>query len=576
MRIDKIFAITVLLVASTATVAASPADLSIFPKESSTEVNSFTSYEVEVENTGPVKDFYSLSSSSSEVRIAPREVELEPGQEETVNVWYNPSQDKEAGTYSFAVTATSRATDNRYSVEGIVDVIRDHEVNVAVSNSERTACLNEKVTYEVEVTNNGMQKEEFQLSTDFGKLSRNMVTLEDGETQTVKLTASAKRPVERNFNVVAASTTSYAQSITNLDFESVVCYSSDVSATPGQQEVAAMTPAEYEVTVRNTGTREDTFTLSTTRGELDDTELEVDGKSTESTTLTYTPDKLGKQSMRITAKGESEATTQVRTTAYNGMDQEVSFESDSRSACETESTTYDVQVENTGEAEETYSLSANRGELDDTELELEPGESEEVELTVSSENHKVGKTYNVKVTTTADTFGKPKKSATSEFTAANCWDLEMKVVPKVASAGENRSVIYEVRLRNTGTKENTYTVSQDGPSWISIKPEEVTVASGEQKTAYMYAGIPFEKEGEVKMTVTGEGDQVRKSQDVRLVIGEDIKDAIKSDRNMLTGSFSKLASDISQSVLDTSNVQKVLVSIVVGLAISLVVLYSEW
>ncbi|MFB6190468.1 MAG: hypothetical protein ABEJ91_02755 [Candidatus Nanohaloarchaea archaeon] len=576
MRFDKLFAITVLLVASTAMAAASPADLSIFPRQSSTEANSFTSYEVEVENTGPVKDFYTLSSSSSEVRIAPREVELEPGQTETVNVWYNPSQDREAGTYSFSVTATSRATDKRYSVEGIVEVIRDHKVNVAVSDSERTACLGEKVTYEVEVTNNGMQKEEFALSTDFGKLSRSSVTLEDGETQTVKLTASAERPVERTFNVVAASKTSYAQSVSNLNFESVVCYSSDVSVTPGQQDVAAMTPAEYEVTVRNTGTKQDTFTISTTRGELDDTELTVDGKSTESTTLTYTPEKLGKRSIRITAKGESQAAAQIVANVYNGMDQEVAFESDSRSACEKANATYSVQVKNTGEAPESYRLSTTRGELSETRIELEPGQSKEVALEVSSSTHRVGKTYNVRVTATATTFGKPKRVATSKFTASNCWDLEMNVVPRVASAGENRSVVYEVRLRNTGTKENTYTISQDGPSWISIKPEEITVASGEQRTAYMYAGIPFEKEGEVKLTVTGEGTQVRKSQDVRLVIGEDIKDAIKSDRNMLTGSFGRLASDISRAVTDSSNVQKVLVSIVVGLAISLVVLYSEW
>lgn len=576
MRFDKLFAITVLLIASTAGAAASPADLSIFPKQSNTEVNSFTSYEVEIENIGPVKDFYSLSSSSSEVRIAPREVELDPGQEETVNVWYNPSQDKEAGTYSFSVAATSRATDKRYSIEGLVDVIRDHEVDVAVDDAERTACLDEKATYEVKVTNNGIQKEEFQLSSDFGKLSRNRVTLEDGETQTIKLTASANRPLNRDFNVVAASTTSYAQTVSNLNFNSEVCYSSEVSVTPGQQEVAATTPAEYEVTVRNTGTREDTFTLSTTKGELVRTELNVDGKSTESTTLIYTPEKLGEQKMKITAKGESEATNQVLVKAYNGMEQDISFEKDSRSACETESSTYTVKVENTGEAQETYSLSASRGELEETELELGAGEQEEVELTVSSEDHETGGTYDVKVTATAETFGKPKKSTTAEFTAANCRDLRMNVVPRVASAGENRSVVYEIRLQNTGTEENTYTVSQDGPSWISIKPDEVTVASGKQKTSYMYAGIPFEKEGEVKMTVTGEGDQVRKSQDIRLVVGEDIEDAIKSDRNMLTGTFSRLASRISQSVLDTSNIQKALISIVVGLAISLTVLYSEW
>lgn len=576
MRTDKLIAIALLIVASTTSAAASPADLDIFPKQSSTEVNSFTSYEVNVENTGSVKDVYSLSSKASEVRIAPREVELEPGQSETVNVWYNPSQDKEAGTYSFSVTATSRGTGDRYSVEGIVNVIKNHEVDVTASTDSRTACIGEKVTYNIEVTNDGIQKEEFALSTDFGQLSRETVSLEDGESQTVKLVVSADRPVERNFNVVAASKTSYAQSIENLDFESVVCYDSEVSTTPKQQEVAAKTEAEYKVTVRNTGTKADTFTLSTSRGELEDTELSVNGKSSKSTTLSYTPTKLGDQKINVEASGTSTATGQVVAKVYNGMDQKVSFESSSRTACEDQSATYTVTVENTGESKETYSLSSNRGELSETEVTLDEGESTEVEVTVSSENHKIGKTVPVKVTATAASYGKPKKSAASDFTPENCWDLKMNVVPKVASAGENRSVVYEVRLQNPGTKENTYTVSQDGPSWISIKPEEVSVSAGEQETVYMYAGIPFEKEGTVKMTVTGEGNQVRKSKQVKLVVGEDLKDAIKSDRNALTGSFSQFVSGLSEAVTDASNIQRALASIVIGLALTLVVLYSEW
>ncbi|MFB6191604.1 MAG: hypothetical protein ABEJ64_04200 [Candidatus Nanohaloarchaea archaeon] len=576
MRFDKILAITALIVASTTVAAASPADMTIFPKESSTEVNSFTSYEVTVENTGTVKDFYTLSSRAKEVRIAPREVELEPGQSEKVNVWYNPSQDKEAGTYSFSVKATSRGTGNSFSVEGIVNVIKDHEVEVSAEPASRRACLGEQVSYDIRITNEGIQKEEFSLSTDYGQLSRNSVSLEDGETQTVTLTASAGQPVERNFNVVAASKTSYAQDIQNMDFQSVVCYDSEVSITPQNQEVAAKTQAEYQVTVRNTGTKADTFTLSTSRGELEETELTVNGKSTESTTLSYTPTSLGNQRITVEAAGESTSSGRVTAQVYNGMDMDVSFERSSRSACEKGSATYTATVENTGEAEETFSLKTNRGNLSREEVELEPGESREVEITVRSSEVREGRTVNVNLMATATTFGEPRKTATSKFTSSNCYDLKMNVVPRIASAGENRSVIYEVQLENPGTRENTYHITQDGPSWISIKPEEVTIQAGGSDTVYMYAGIPFEKEGRVQLQVTGEGNQVRKSQTVKLVIGEDIRDAIKSDRNALTGSFSRFVSGISDAVTKSSNIQKVLASIVIGLAISLVVLYSEW
>ncbi|MFB6147824.1 MAG: hypothetical protein ABEJ66_02975, partial [Candidatus Nanohaloarchaea archaeon] len=368
------------------------------------------------------------------------------------------------------------------------------------------------------------------------------------ETQTVQLTASSSKPVEKNFNVVAASKTSYAQDIQTVNFKAVTCYASQLSATPTTQDVAALTEASYKITVRNTGTKADTFTLSTTRGELDETQLDIPGGETESTTLTYTPESLGTQTITVTAEGNSKSSAQVVADVYNGMNMKVSFDEQSRSACEKGTASYTVTVKNTGKAEETYRLQTSTGTLSDTEIELGTGESEQVEVTVNATKFKVGSSRTVRVNAIADTFDSPEKTATSKFSVQNCWDLKMNVVPKVASAGENRSVVYEIHITNTGTKENTYHVTHDGPSWISIKPDDLTIEPGKKETAFMYAGIPFEKEGRVKIEVTAEGTHVRRSQTVRLVIGEDLKDAIRSDRNALTGSFGKIASRLSGAV----------------------------
>jgi len=74
----------------------------------------------------------------------------------------------------------------------------------------------------------------------------------------------------------------------------------------------------------------------------------------------------------------------------------------------------------------------------------------------------------------------------------------MNVVPNVASAGENRSTIYEIQLNNTGTRENTYELSHEGPSWVDIRPQQVTIGAGESDTAYIYAGdsLPERRRGQ--------------------------------------------------------------------------------
>ncbi len=559
--------------------AASTADMTIFPGESSTKINSFTSYEVTVENVGPTKDVYDLSSNSPrEVSIAPRQVELEPQQEKTVNVWYNPDTNREEGTYSFDVTATSQASGNKYSVEGTVNVIADHQVDIVLDDSTRTGCLGEQVTYNVEVTNTGIQDEEFELTTGYGELSRNSVTLEDGETQTLTLTASSDEVVQENFNVVAASATSYAQDIENAEFNSEVCYASDVSITPEQKDAAAFTDTDYTVTFRNTGTKADTFSLSSNIGEFEETQLDIDGKSSAQTTLTVRPENLGTQEINVRAESAVNSSASATVNVQNGMDVALQVQSQEVNACEAEEGAIAYRVENTGVATETYDLEASIGNLTDDEVQLEPGESEVVATEINTENLDLG-THNSTLTATAQTFDQPAKSRTSTLTVENCWDLEMNVVPNVASAGENRSTIYEIQLNNSGTRENTYELSHKGPEWVEVRPEEVTIAAGESDTAYIYAGIPYQKEGEVKITAISEGNEVRRTEEVTLLIGEDVQEAIESSEgrlNNLTGAFSSSVSNLVSGLGSADNLVKAAISIIVGLAITAVVLLSDW
>ncbi|MFB6159222.1 MAG: hypothetical protein ABEJ95_06230 [Candidatus Nanohalobium sp.] len=548
MRFVKTSLIAVILLATTATVAASPAEMTVFPEESSTRIDSFTSYELNIENVGPVEDTYTFTSSSAqEIDIAPRKITLEAGEEETVNVWYNPSPDREEGTYSFSVTAESRATGDSFSSEIIASVIREHDVKVQAQKTSQTVCRGEKATYEVEVTNNGIQKEEFQLSTDYGTLSQNKVTLEDGETKTVTLTASSDSEATENFNIRAASTTSYAQDIQNVQFNAETCYASDISTTSTQEEVAGGTTTEIEVAVQNKGTKKDTFTLVADKGSFSENPVEVPGGETETVTFEVTPEKLGEQTVTISSKGRSNSTTQVTLNVYNGNDMEVSFNQEQVSVCETEKANITTNIENTGETDETFNLETSRGELTRQQLEIEAGETASAVTSVDARKLEPGKTYDVRTTATAASYGEPQKSSTAQMTVNNCYDLSMNVVPEVASAGENRSVIYKINLENTGTKQNTYELAYEGPEWISIKPREVTVQPGKTGTSYMYAGIPFKKEGNVQITATAVGTNTTDSQTVELVIGKKIEEAIKDGSNKFGGG---VLNQITQSLAD--------------------------
>ena len=576
MNYNKITILATLIIAATTMATASQAEITVFPQESSTRIDSFTSYEATIENVGPVEDTYTFTSSSvAEIDIAPQQVNLQPGEEETVNVWYNPSQDREEGTYSFSITATSRATGDRYNGEIIASVIRDHDVNMEVSQASQTVCRGQAATYNVEVTNDGIQQEEFQLQTDYGSLSQNTVTLEDGETKTVKLTASSDTATTQNFNLRATSTTSYAQDIRNIQFNTETCFASETSVTPTQQRTAGGTTAEYDVTIRNTGTREDEFTLSAQTGQFSENPVTVEGESTETVTYSVTPTELGQRTININSEGRSSSSTQVQLRAYNGNNMEISFQNQATSVCETEQAEVQTVIENTGETDETYTLQTNRGTLEAQEIQVDVGESEAVTTTVDATQLETG-TYNVKTTATASTYNNPTKSQTATVNVENCWDLSMNVVPEVASAGENRSAIYEINLENTGTRENTYELAYEGPEWISIKPEEVTVAAGNTGTAYMYAGIPFKKEGNVQVTATAVGTNTTDTQTVELVIGKEIEEAIQDSSNQIGGGITGQFSQAVGSLSESGTTAKLGIALLLTALIVAAILGREW
>ncbi len=576
---SKLGLLLALLTLTTAVAAASPAEMYMFPQSSDVRIDSFTEYQVEIENTGTTEDVYTISSPNDAVTVEPSRIPqntgqtLAPGESAEIYVFYNPDTDTEAGTYSFTINAESRASGETYSVQGEADVIRGHDIEIT-ADSTQTVCRGEQAQYQLVLENRGMQPEEFQLTTDRGDLSQSRVNLAEGETKTVTVTTSSETALEESFNVVAASTTSYAQDIQTLNLDVETCYTSEISVTPENQRTAAYTEAEYDVTVRNLGTKADTFTLSASNGQFTSNQVEVGAESTETVTLRYTPETLGTTSIDISAEGQSSASSTVQVESYNGMDVETSFSQDGYTVCENEERNVGLRVENTGEATDTFELSTSEGELRSDELTLEAGESQRVPIRFTGSNYEEGSEIGVDVEAVSQTFDETSDTVSTTVTVDNCWDLEMNVVPTVLSAGENRSAVYEVKLENTGSRENTYRLDSQGPEWISLRPDQVTVQAGETGHAYIYAGIPYEKKGEVQITAEAVGTNVTESEEVTLVVGQEVEDSIRNDENRVTGAFTRLGESFT-GLANSSTLIKLLGAILAGAVLTGLILYRE-
>lgn len=579
--LQKTIVLTLATIFTLSLASAAPAELNLFPEESDTRIDSFTEYELQVENIGTTTDSYQLSSPSKEVTIAPNQVELDPGQTKTVNVWYNPDWDKSEGRHSFQIHAKSRASGDRYTTTGYVNVIKDYNVELTVEPASQTSCRGENTEYQVTVENTGIQPDNIKLTTEEGELANQEFDLDADQTGTTTLSIESDEPVEKSFNVRAASqNVNYASDEENVEFNVETCYESELNIEPESQDIAAYTEGEYTVSIENLGTRTDTFTLSTDEGTLDQEEIQVEGHQTRETTLRYTPTELGTDNIQVNSEGVSSSSRTATAEVYNGMEVETSLQSEV-SLCEDERNTVTATVENTGEAQDEYTLETTTGELETSEISLETGQRAEVDITVDGENYEEDSHNQIEFTATSNTFEETTHTSNTEFHVENCWDLEMNVVPEVQSAGENRSTIYEIRLENTGTKQNTYNLSYEGPEWISVRPETQTVEAGDRATSYMYAGIPFDKEeGEVQITARAEGREIVKNKTVQLHIGDEIEEEIRSPVNRITGGFlDRIPSPdlgITETFRDINTVFQILISVIIGLGLTALILFREW
>ena len=513
-------------------VGASEAQLDLFPDSSSACPSHTAYYELAVKNTGPVQDTYRITSSDPDViTIAPDMITLDSGESyRDPHVWYTPKTTTEPGNYDFKLYVTSETTGQRYSIDGSIEVLACHDVDITPVSSVMIGCVEEESTLDLIISNEGRDAETFILDTNYGKLNRVEVTLDPGTSETVTLTASRDEVGTRDIRITAHSTTTYAHETKVVEMQTEVCYDSAVIVAPERNEICVGTEGSFSVIVRNTGTKSDNFILSSTGGWLQDDNLVVAPGESKETTLYFTPEELEEYELTVNAVGKTESFDTVYAVGANCKNVAVLLTPSERTVCETETTDYDIMIENTGRVRDEYTLVSNIGTLGKTEVALNPGESDTIDLQVDARKLGSG-THIIKVRAKSKNIEQVRDYSEVKLTVENCYDLNMNVVPNEVEIDAGDGVLVEVTLQNTGTYENTYYMGLQGPSWATMKPSEATIAPGQSKIAYVYIAAPFEISGdfEVKLMADDQSGTIQKVKTIMVSIGEaDLPDEIPS------------------------------------------------
>ncbi len=462
-----------------------------------------------IENTGEQTDTYTISPQNNWIITAPQKVTLNPGEIKSIAIFITPPCEIEPMEYTKDITVESGNSKDTETIT--IDVLRIHSVELDTTTL-RTSCIGDTETFDIYISNMGLTSETYTITSTSGILEKDEITVESEETEKVTLTVPVTTE-KQTIDVNVKSTTSYAEDSKTLQILAVSCYSQAASITPESKTMCIKESSDFTITVRNTGTKEDTYTVTTDFGELSSQTLIIDAQSETKVKLTVSPQDMGQYTANIKVASAHETTElQVTINAQSCKGVAVITIPKEKTVCKGENAEYSVTLKNIGKTEDTLALSTTMGELSETEITIEAGDTAEVLLTIPTEDLAYD-TYTVEVTAESDI----KDSSKSTLTVENCYSGTLSVEPQIMTVCPKRDATFTITLENTGKNKDTYTLeTSDGTL------EKDTVELESQKTEDIQLTVPANTE-EKEVIINMFSEHVQETKTVTVLLKDQEK-----------------------------------------------------
>lgn len=261
------------------------------------------------------------------------------------------------------------------------------------------------------------------------------------------------------------------------------CDSASLEVTPFSRTVGLCQPAVFNVTMANTGTFADTFSLGFGGYQPDaaarDVYLQPGESYSQDVTFEFPCTTYGKRTIPFTLITEKNGPAEtlwrdITITNDYGYGLNVSSRID---VCARTTTEVPIIVENTADVPDDVriELDAPRFVTLASDVHLNASESKNITLTIAPEEPGVH-TISIR---SSDRFGGITRDRDIELHVNNCYDpaVDMRLTPETVMSGPDSACCgektYYVNIRNNGDRAQTFQVSIDGPSFFVL--EETTV-----------------------------------------------------------------------------------------------------
>jgi uncharacterized membrane protein len=229
----------------------------IEPESQSACLGEGRDYELTISNAGEEDDEYIIEVPDW-VFPSKTGVSVDAGESETIDLTVVPG---EKGIQTFEVTVTSVRDPEAapLRVSGIISVEECRGIAVIAALSELTLCKGEKAEISVSVKNTGSLEGTFLLTATVGELSKDSVTLEEGASSTVTLSADTSEMPEGALIIEVTAADGSITDTASVELKVEECYMAELTLQPVAVTVCPGAAIPYTITLKNTGKESDTY-----------------------------------------------------------------------------------------------------------------------------------------------------------------------------------------------------------------------------------------------------------------------------------------------------------------------------
>ncbi len=384
--------------------------------------------------------------------------------------------------------------------------------DVTVESLNGQACPTGSGEYRVSVHNPGPAADRYDLSvhgpwSDATVLDDTSLRVGPGETATTYLWVRAPAdaaPGDHGFSVAAASSNTGATRQGDGVVTVLSCRGVDVSLAAADP-VCRGGETAARMTVTNTGQVAETFQLSTSHGTLGTDAVTLEPGASRTVDVTVQRDTAVNGTMEVAAASASSyasATASAPVTVEACRSVDVAVDAPDATCLSDGNASVTASVENTGSVADTYTVTwrgetrtvtAGAGETARLDLSLPVDEGENVATVAAASDALDAVTAEQDVTVTGET----------------CYAVDVAAGEGRVTAEDADQTLLTVDVHNPGTRENTYGLAIDGPDWMDIRPDELTVAPGGTRPVTVYISPDFFGNGTYTAKLVANGTAVR-------------------------------------------------------------------